>query len=478
MGVINNIIQWFSALFRARAKDEFNIKPITSGDMDVFIQKCSAIYHGKPYWINSDEGVKTVNFAKFICSETAKLTTLGLTLTIDGNNERVKVLQKQIDNAKANMRQWVEYASAYGTVIIKPNGTSIEVVLPNKYMITEQVNGKVTGAVFINSIKEQDNYYTRFEYHRFIDGLYVITNKCYKSDTDKDIGKAIDIKQTPWSLLSDEIAIENLDTPLFGVLKMPSANNIDIDSPLAMPIFVDALEELRDLDVAYSRNAEEIDDSRRTVLLDSDRLIPIKGNLSTQVGTWENARKQMRLPKFVSNILGNGADDCYHEINPTLNTESRIKGINSLLSQIGFKCGFSNGYFVFNESSGFSTATQVTADQARTIQLIEDIRKMFDACMIDVIKAINTFEDLYGTTGHLEIADTTSTDEIERVIHLHFSPIYTNAEEDRQRALQLTNSGYYPKWYYLHKYEGLSEDEAKALTEEAQPKEEGLFTME
>ena len=474
MGLLNTIRRWFGMLFNNKAREEFNVKSITSSNMVDFIQNCSDIYHGRPKWLS--ETVATVNFANFICSETAKLTTLGMSIVIEGDSERVKSIQRQIDEAKGNIRQWVEYAGAYGTVILKPNGESVDCVLPNKYMVTDQSNGKITGIVFINQEVSEDNkdFYTRLEYHRWVNNLYVITNRCYVGKTENDLYRPIDIKETPWNMLDEEMAIDGIDTPLYGVLKMPNANSIDIDSPLAMPVFANAIEELKDLDVAYSRNANEIFDSKRVVLMDSDRLIPTRGEVLNPKA-WERKVSEMGLPSYVRNIMGDDSKAFYQEINPTLNTEVRIKGINALLSQIGFKCGFSNGYFVFNESTGFTTATQVTADQSRTIQLIEDIRKCLDACLIDVVKAINVFEDLYGTTGHIDILDTVSTNELDRMVHIHFEPIYTNKEEDRQRALQLTNSGYYPKWYYLHMFEGLSEEDAKALTQEAQPKEQGLF---
>ena len=465
-------------VFATKAKEEFNVNNITSQSMEAFIKSCAEIYHGRPSWINDKKSnIKTVNFAKFICSETAKLSTLGMSIVLDGDSERIKNIQKQIDDAKENIRQWIEYAGAYGTIILKPNGKSIDVMLPESFIVTEVKNGRITGVVFINKSASDDYkiFYTRLEYHRFIDGIYMVTNKCYKSNSYNDIGTAIDIEKSPWNGMTEDTAIENLDSPLYGVLKMPGGNSIDIESPLGTAIFADALEELKDLDVAYSRNAEEIFDSERIVLLDSDRMVPTKGSLLGQVGAWERTKAEMKLPKYVRNVMGDGANTFYEEINPALNTEKRLVGINSILSQIGFKCGFSNGYFVFNQSTGFTTATQVTADQARTIQLIEDIRKMVDYCLIDVIKAVNVFEDLYGTTGHVDILDTVSTPELDRMIHIHFEPIYTNKEEDRLRALQLTNSGYYPKWYYLHMYEGMSEEDARALTEEAMPKETGLF---
>lgn len=464
-------------IFSNKITEDFEVTSVTSSAMDDFLNKCEKIYRGKPYWVDDEAGIKTINFAKFICAETAKLSTLGMSIAIDGDSERIKNIQKQIDEAKEEMREWVEYAGAYGTIILKPNGTGVEAVLPDNYIVTAVENGKIAGIVFVNRKTSEDKktFFTRFEYHRWIEGKYAVSNKCYKGKSENDLKEKVEIKKTPWKEMYEEVLIDKITSPLFGVLKMPGANEIDVDSSISLPLFSEALEELKDLDVAYSRNSGEIYDSERTILIDSDRMIRSGSRVDTMAAGLEQKRRELKLPRIVKNVMGSTAGDFYQEINPTLNTEMRIKGINSLLSQIGFKCGFSNGYFVFNESTGFTTATQVTADQARTIQLIDDVRKNIDQCIIELIKAINVFEDLYGETGHIDIEDTPSTPELERMIHVHYDPIYTNKEEDRQRALQLTNSGYYPKWYYLHMYEGMSEEEAKALTAEAQPKERGLF---
>ena len=72
-------------------------------------------------------------------------------------------------------------------------------------------------------------------------------------------------------------------------------------------------------------------------------------HLGTPTSDAENVT--VSFPDYVKNVYGNGTDDFYREINPSLNTTERLAGINALLSQIGFKCGFSNGYFVFNEKT-------------------------------------------------------------------------------------------------------------------------------
>lgn len=453
-------------LFRSKAKEEFNIEPIISQSMEDMIQKCFAIYQGKPYWLDDTDHIKTINFAKAVCSETARLAMLGTKITIDGS-VRATWLQEQIDNIYFKLRDWVEYGCAYGTVILKPNGKGIDLVMPDNFIITDYENGEISGVVFVNRDVVGKKYYTRLEYHRFVDGFYVITNRCYIGSNENDTNNNIDIKKTPWKELSEESIIENVDSPLYGVLKMPHANNVDVDSPMGLPIFSDALEELKDLDIAYSRNSKEILDSKRTVLLDSDRLLPSGGKVAQTGAYFERQRESMGLPDYVKNVYGNGSEDFYQEINPTLNTDTRISGLNALLSQIGYKIGYSNGYFVFNESTGIQTATGVEAEQQRTIQFIKDVRDKVEGCLNRVIYALSVFADLYNLApvGTYEVV-------------YDFGDITFNYEEEKARWWGYVVAGKMSLWRYYVKFEGMSEKEAREIEKEIQPKQPTLFGSE
>lgn len=453
-------------LFRSKAKEEFNIEPIISQSMEDMIQKCFAIYQGKPYWLDDADHIKTINFAKAVCSETARLAMLGTKITIDGS-ARAEWLQKQIDNVYFRIREWVEYGCAYGTVILKPNGKGIDLVVPGNFIVTDIENGEISGVVFVNQETVGKKYFTRLEYHRFIDDVYAITNRCYVGDSANDTSKSIDIAKTPWSDLLEESFIQNVDGPLYGVLKMPHANNVDVDSPMGLPIFSDAIEELKDLDIAYSRNSKEILDSKRTVLLDSDRLLPSGGKVANTGLYFKNQRDSMGLPDYVKNVYGNGRDEFYQEINPQLNTDTRLSGLNALLSQIGYKIGYSNGYFVFNESTGIQTATGVEAEQQRTIQFIKDVRDKVEGCLDRVIYALNVFADLY---------DLAPVGVYEAIYS--FGDITYNLEEDKATWWKYVISNKAPAWMYFVKFEGMSEDDAKAMVAEATPKELSLFGSE
>lgn len=461
-------------IFKKQAEKDFKVKDTTSAQMMAKITECANIYRGTPYWVDPENRIKTINFAKSVCSETARLVTLGIKIQVDGG-ARGAWLQEQIDKAYFNLRHWVEYGCAYGTVIIKPNGGGIDMFTPMDFIVTEQDdNGNITGIVFKDGYTDNDKHYTRLEYHRFIEtrtesGViypYVISNRAYVSRSSKSLGDPIPLAQTKWADLLEETppilkgGNERLDSPMYGVFRTPSANNIDLSSPLGMPIYAEAIEEMKDLDIAYSRNAGEIYDSEKIILAD-DRLMFDSGkNLNGRI-------PDVKLPHYVKNVFGNSPEEFYQEITPQLNTSTRLDGINALLSQIGYKCGFSNGYFVFNEKSNMATATQVESDDRRTIQLIKDVRDKLEACFDEAIYAANVYADLYGLApvGTYKVV-------------YDFGDITYNREEDRARAYQLTLQGFYTKEYYLEKYEGFTPEEAAAMVAAAQPKETRLFEEE
>lgn len=450
-------------LFRNKVKEEFNIETLGSEQMDAWINECVNIYQGNPCWLDEKDHIDTVNFAKAICSETARLTMLGTAIHLDGS-ARAEWLQQQVDRIYFQLRHWVEYGCAYGTVILKPNGDTVDLYTKGQFEITHITGDQIDGVIFQNQEQSGKKWYTRLEYHRFENGLYIISNKCYVGDSPNDTKERIDIALTPWAGLMEEAAIQNLDEPLFGVLRMPHANNIDLGSPYGLPVFSEAVQELRDLDIAYSRNAKEIKDSKRTVLLDSDTMISSGGKVANTHHAWGAQREQLGLPDMVKNVRGDGKEVFYQEINPELRTEERLKGIDAYLNQIGYKVGYSNGHFVFNQKSGAITAKEVESNDRRTIQFIKDVRDKLESCLEGLIYALNAFADLYSLAprGVYEAV-------------YDFGDITYNREEDRTRWWGYVQAGKVPAWKFFEKFEGMTEEDAKAMVEEAQTKTPALF---
>ena len=469
-------------IFKKQAEEDFDIQAAEFPEMEALINRCANIYRGAPEWLDDNNNIETINFAKSVCSETARLVTLAIGVQIDGS-ARATWLQEQIDKVYFQIRHWVEYGCAYGTVFIKPNGESLDVFTPADVMIVDYDNQEIKGIIFKDYYTVGRKYYTRLEYHRFvettIDGVttypYYVSNRAYVSKSPQSIGDKIDLKQTKWAdLMADTPPIlkangEKLDGPLYGVLRTPQANNVDISTPFGLPIFAEAIEELKDLDIAYSRNAKEILDSKRTALVDDRLLMPSGSPVSAMTPqAMEHRCKEMSLPDYVKNVFGQDEKEFYQEINPILNTDTRISGINALLSQLGYKIGFSNGYFVFNESSGIQTAAGVEAEQQRTVQFIKDVRDKLESCLDEVIYALNVYADLYGLApvGAYEV-------------NYDFGDILYVRENDRARWWQYVTTGKVPAWLYFVKFEGMTKDEAVSMTKEAEnTQSKGLFDDE
>lgn len=452
-------------MFGSKAKEEFKTDILQSPQMEKEIRKWARIYSGLPDWVDPEEEIKTINFAKTVTSETARLACLDLSIKLDGS-ARADYIQAVIDNLFDKIREWVEKACACGTVVLKPNGTGVECLDPSRFLITEtDGNNNIQGMIFFDYYSVSSKHYTRMEYHRFIEENYLVSNRCYVSQSKGTLGEKIDIKDSPWKELSEEVCIENLEKPLYAVLKTPMANHIDPASPLGISIFAEAIEELKDLDIAYSRNVVEIKDSRRMVLLD-ERMVQMPAVRDADGNT---IRRTMKMPKYVKNVMSESPDSFYQEVNPQLNTTTRIEGINNILSILAYKCGYSNGYFSFDAMQGIQTATGVEASQQRTIQFIKDIRDKLRMAMDDLIYAIDKYADLYdfAPVGEYEVV-------------YGFGDITYSYELDKQQWYAYAQAGKIPFWLYLTKFENMSEEEAKEVCKQAKEENEskGLFNEE
>ena len=89
-------------IFKKQAEEDFNIQAAEFPEMEALINRCANIYRGAPEWLDNKNNIKTINFAKSVCSETARLATLAIGIQIDGS-ARAAWLQEQIDKVYFQM---------------------------------------------------------------------------------------------------------------------------------------------------------------------------------------------------------------------------------------------------------------------------------------------------------------------------------------------------------------------------------------
>lgn len=469
-------------MWQKEAQDKFGVETIESDAMKAALNDWVNIYQGKPDWTLPDDrgnvDIESFNFAKKLCNETARLTTLALGITVEGS-ARADWINSFMESYISRMKnKECEKACAFGYIILKPNGEGIDYVMPWDFKPTHATDGKIDGGIFHDMHHEPDSkwYYTRLEYHRFEIvsediRIYRITNKTYKATGANGIGQECNIEETVWARYLEDVAYKNIEKPLFSIFNMPLSNNIDMSSPLGVSIFSNAQKELKSLDIAWTRLEDEIFDSQKITFL-GDMLIDEPGkpvrNRFAPGGAVDKTGKA--LPRHVRILPGSTTGDEYHEVNPALQTSDRLSGIDHFLNLVGVKCGYSTGQFVLNGRSGVVTATQVESDDRETIQNIKQIRDSLQMATDGLIYALDKWADIYNLApvGEYEV-------------NYSFQDLVYNFEEDKLRHWQYVQAGKYPLWMYYMNFEGMGEEEAKAVAAEAksenEPKE-GLFGEE
>lgn len=459
-------------LLRKDAKDIFKTDVSLSSAMETAIATFYNITSGNPPWKDQEDEVDTINFAGYIDDVTAGLATLDLDIQIDGHG-RAELLKEQADYVLKVISDKVSEGLGNAGIMFKPNGENIDYVKAGNFAPTAaDSNGDIKGCVFRTILDRNGYRYTRYEWQRYEGELYRITNVAYKkrigsTGVATGIGRPCDLAEVEeWAAIEPDVYIANVEKPLFALFKNPAPNRIDRDSALGVPIWGNCIKELKDLDIAWSRKGTETEDSKHVTYLPYSAIRYAKDN-------------KVKLPRTLKGVeMGVGVNDenMIHEHVATLLTEQRIKDINSILAMISTKCGFSQGFFQLDEKTGMMTATQVEADDQETIRTIKNIRDTLKECIKQLLYGCNVMADLYSDTPP-ELWEN-----LEESMAFNFGDITYNYQEDAANWWKYRIQGDVPAWMYYVKFEGMSEDEARQMIEEAkkenEPEEPDLFSKE
>lgn len=459
---------------RKEAKEVFGVDVGGSGKMDALIEKWYKITSGTPYWMDKEDDIKSINFAQYINDVTSGLVILDIGVTLP-DTTRGQILQEVANYLLQKIDEKVSDALGNAGIMFKPNGENVDYFYPGSFIPTDwDSNGNILGCIFVQRKYIDKKIYTKFEYHRYEDvednKIYVISNRAYKNNTANSKGDPCSLTEVPeWASLVPDVWLENIDIPLFAYYANPKPNFIDKESPLKLPIWAICTEELRDLDIAWSRKSTEVEDSKHMTFIPQQAIMFAE-------------KHNITLPRFLKGLQMSAdltKESKVDEHVATLLTEQRIADINSNLAMISTKLGYDQGFFVLNEKTGAMTATQVEADDQSTIRTIKNLRDPLRDAIIKLLYGANKFIDIYQDTIPAEAWAATYKDMKDALADaFNFGDITYSYEEDKLSWWKYRIQGDVPPWMYYVKFEGMSEEDAKAMVEEAQPKEPTLFGQE
>ncbi len=338
-------------------------------------------------WRSMYLSTKGLRLPAAVAGELARLTTAEMKVSIGGRDG--KFLEKTLNPLMGRLRRELEYGLAEGSLVFKPyydgRELRIDVVKGDCFRPTAwDSGGAVTGAVFVQEIKKEDGYYVREERHSLGDGAYRIENAAFKCRIPGEAGRSIPLHEVEeWKDMAESLVIENVNRPLFGFFRTPSANTTDPGSPLGVSVFAGAEELMEDADRLYKNLLWEFESGKRRLYVD--------------VTAFE--RDPKGRPKLPDTELFRTIDvndsGFFSEWSPELRNGAIQSGLNTVLQRVEFNCGLAYGT-VSQPSYVEKTAEEIRSSKQRSYCFVKDLQRELEKALRELIDALSVWAELYG----------------------------------------------------------------------------------
>lgn len=334
--------------------------------------------------VTKEEERYKLGMAKKVCEDWANLLLNEKVAIKAGNYE--KRLQEVLDNNNFLVRanQLIEMAFALGTGAIVEYLDGEEVMID--YIRADMIyplswdNGDITECAFgsVRVIDGKEVLYLQIHRLGKVDNEedsehYYIENRYI----DREENKELDPPEGVIPLVST-----GYNRPLFQIITPNICNNIDLDSPLGVSVFANAIDQLKGCDLVYDSYMNEFVLGRKRIL------VPIS------FAKIQMEKDGVAAPAF------DASDTVYYqmpgdrdsnlkltEVDMSIRANEHELAVQRSLDVLALKTGLGTGRYQF-DSSGVKTATEVISDKSDLYQNRQKNAIIVNAALIDMVEAI------------------------------------------------------------------------------------------
>jgi A118 family predicted phage portal protein len=396
---------------------------------------------------------RSLNMAKKVCEDHANLNlNEKVQITVSDNNAQEYIenaLEKNKFRVQGNklverafalgVGAFVEHADGKGGVMI--DYVRADMIFPLSWdgdTVTECAFGSIK-----NSGKQKTIY---LNIHTLDDsGNYIIENKLVPVNGDtNDAAKADENGLLPNGMAST--VKTDSPTPRFQLIGPNTANNIDLDSPMPISVFANAIDLLKSIDLVYDSYDNEFRLGKKRIMINGAMTkIVVDPSSGEQVPVFDdNDTEFYGLPEFTED------KNPIHEINMELRADAHDKALQRFLNLLSDKCGLGNDRYIFEKGTA-KTATEVISEKSDLYQNLKKNELVIEEALVGLCHAV---AEIGGVSSNFEV-DIAFDDSI-----------IEDTTAKRNRVQVLVTQGKFPLWRYLRDYEGYSEIEAKTIEAE------------
>lgn len=439
MNVISYIKGVFNKMFcKNEVESKLGVKIISTNTMQDAINLWKKVYIGNAPWNYSQLGIPSQ-----LCEKLIKTALSELSVTLNNT-----IYEKLFNETIERLRIELPKALALGGLVLKPyqkeDGYGINLIHADCFFPTKVTSdGKITGALFLSKSRDGKYYITDTELQELEGNVLTITNRRFRSDSDKEIGIEIAIDEG----IEPIVVIQNVTYPLFSYFKVPKYNKVDETSPLGESIFSDAIA----LFEAVDKNNYECDFEFRSkkgyTFIDRDLIL-------------KNNMDQDQLPDVEIFIKVDEDEDINKKIQRTTDQTIRVDSFrtraNDIKRSIEFACGVGYG-LISDPETVQRTATEIHMGENQNRINNKDLQKAIEKSIDGMLQALSDL--IYLTSNQTGVTLNAA--------YSWGDSILTGSEEQRDSMRQDVQSGILPAWLYLMKNYNMSETEAKLYASEA-----------
>lgn len=367
------------------------------GQFYTHIDKMRNIYMLQPPWRLAKRGglyskgdriIRMLGAAKVLCDEFSTLT-FSEQVNIDVSDESYAAyLQTTLQRCGfwRNFPDFLSRAYALGGGPVKcfvaDSKPTVAFLTADTFLPMGWNAERITEGVFESISRSGGLWYTLLERHTLHEGKVRVDFKLFASHSRGSLGEPRDLADL-YPYLPGFVEYQT-SVPMFSYFRPAISNNVELDSPLGVSVYANALDTLQGLDTAF-------DSLGREFILGKKRIIVPAGCIRYVVDP--DTGQQRRYfdaddEAFVAFKAENAADLKITDNTTELRVEEHVAAINALLNLLCFQTGLSAGTLSFDQAVGMKTATEVVSQNSRTERTIKANKNMVTELLESIAHSI------------------------------------------------------------------------------------------
>lgn len=176
--------------------------------------------------------------------------------------------------------------------------------------------------------------------------------------------------------------------PWFAIIKPNISNNVDINSPLGVSVFANAMDNLKEIDLVFDSYANEFILGKKRIFINAKDWV-----VDPRTGEERDVFDSNDVVIYTLPESDDGKQIITDQTQ-TLRVQDHITALQNQLNLFGYKCGLGTEHYKF-DSQGVATATQVISVNSEMFRNLKKHEILLEDVLITIVKAmlyaINTF---------------------------------------------------------------------------------------